>query len=282
MSTALVIDSTTFLPKEVMDSYIIRSAPAIIIWEGNELLDGIDIQPSEFFERLAKSEEHPTTSQATPQMFKDIYQELLDMGHDIFAITISSKLSGFNASANQAKADFPDANIEVLDSLTGAGSVALVLDRVIAAAKGGASPQDLKAMAKAHCENTNLLIMPETLEYLYRGGRIGGAARFLGTALKTLPILEIQEGAFEGVERVRTHAKALDRLVEISAERVGGRKPVHVKVIHANAHEMAEKVLEKFKAAVDVASSGITDVSPGVGVHLGPGTVGISFLAGVE
>jgi DegV family protein with EDD domain len=215
-------------------------------------------------------------------VFHQIYQELLDMGHDIFVITISSKLSGFNASANLAKKDFPDANIEVLDSMTGAGAVALVMDRVIAAAKNGASPQELKEMAKAQCENTELVLMPETLEYLYRGGRIGGAAKFLGTALKTLPILEVQEGAFEGVERVRTHTKALKRLVELAAERVAGRSPVHVKVLNANAPELAQQVLDSFMAKVDVASSGITEVSPGVGVHLGPGTVGISFLAGFE
>ena len=124
--------------------------------------------------------------------------------------------------------------------------------------------------------------MVDTLEFLHRGGRIGGAQRFLGTALNFKPILEVKDGAFEGLERVRTRVKALNRLVELLIERVGDRRPIHLGVLHANAQELAEDLLEMVSQKVDLAQSIISELCPAVGVHLGPGAVGLTFMAGIE
>lgn len=279
---AIVTDSTTNLPEEMMTKYGVHSAPATIIWPGEELRDGIDIQPDDFYARLETSKEIPSTSQASPATFKAIYDELVAKGHDILSLVISQKLSGTYASALQAKEMLPEAQIEVVDSGTGAMALGWVIERVAEAAKAGADLIACKKMALNALKNTGILLMVDTLEYLHRGGRIGGAQRFLGTALNFKPILEVVDGVFEGLERVRTHEKALKRMVELVKERIDDRTPVHLAALHANAASTAERLLEQAKSTVQVAKSMISGVSPAVGTHLGPGTVGLAFLAGED
>ena len=279
---AVVLDSTTTLPKDFLKGLEIRIAPAIIIWGQEEMRDGVDIQPDEFFRRLAAAKEMPSTSQATPIMFQEIYAELLAKGYDLLVVTISSKLSGMYTSAVQAKEMFPDAKIEVVDSLTGTMTIGLSLIKVAEAIKAGASLQECRQILEHALANTGVLLTVDTLEYLHRGGRIGGATKFLGSALKLKPILEVVNGSFEGLEKVRTRSKALDRLVDLTLERIGDRRPIEIAALHADARQVAEDVIEKFKQRVDTVRTVVTSVSPGVGVHLGPGTVGLAFLAGVE
>ena len=279
---AVVLDSTTTLPKDFLKGLEIRIAPAIIIWGQEEMRDGVDIQPDEFFRRLAAAKEMPSTSQATPIMFQEIYAKLLAKGYDLLVVTISSKLSGMYTSAVQAKEMFPDAKIEVVDSLTGTMTIGLSLTKVAEAIKAGASLQECRQILEHALANTGVLLTVDTLEYLHRGGRIGGATKFLGSALKLKPILEVVNGSFEGLEKVRTRSKALDRLVDLTLERIGDRRPIEIAALHADARQVAEDVIEKFKQRVDTVRTVVTSVSPGVGVHLGPGTVGLAFLAGVE
>jgi len=278
---AVVLDSTTTLPQGFLKGLYIRFAPAIIIWEGEELLDGVDIQPDAFFKRLAVAREMPSTSQATPFMFQEIYAELLDKGYEILVVTISSKLSGMYSSAVQAREMFPDANIEVVDSMTGTMTIGFSLVEVFKAIQAGASLHECRAVAEHALANTGALFTVDTLEFLHRGGRIGGAQKFLGSALKLKPILEVVDGRFEGLEKVRTRSKALDRLVELTLERIGDRRPISIAALHADAEQVAYELIEKIKNSVELVRTEVTSVSPGVGVHLGPGTVGLTFLAGV-
>lgn len=279
---AVVLDSTTTLPKDFLKGLEIRFAPAIIVWGDEELRDGVDIQPEEFFKRLATANDMPSTSQATPVMFQEIYTELLAKGYDLLVVTISSKLSGMYSSAVQAKEMFPEAEIEVVDSLTGTMTIGLSLNKVAEAIKAGASLQECRQLLERSLANTGVLLTVDTLEYLHRGGRIGGAQKFLGSALKLKPILEVVNGSFEGLEKVRTRSKALDRLVDLTIERIGGRQPLEIAALHADAQQVANELIEKVKQRIDTAYTTVTSVSPGVGVHLGPGTVGLAFLAGVE
>lgn len=277
---AVVIDSTTALPQGYLTGLEIRSAPAIIIWEGDELRDGVDIQPDEFFSRLATAKEMPSTSQATPVMFKELYAELHNKGFEILAVTISSKLSGMYTSAVQAKEMLKEARIEVIDSLTGTMTIGMALSRMQDALKQGATLQKCKEVVQDALSRTGVLLTVDTLEFLHRGGRIGGASKFLGSALKLKPILEIVDGGFEGLEKVRTRGKSLERLVDLTVERIGDRRPVELAILHANAEEVGHKLVEMMQERIEVVKAVVTGVSPGVGVHLGPGTVGIAFLTG--
>ncbi|HEX6302854.1 MAG TPA: DegV family protein [Anaerolineales bacterium] len=278
---ALVTDSTTFLPKEYLDQYVIRVVPVMIIWNGEALQDGVDIQPEEFYTRLESAAHMPTTSQPSPADIKEVFEDLLSAGYDILGIFISRKLSGTFASAEQALSMMPGRNIEIIDSRTGSMGAGWPILAAARAAAEGASLAECRAIAENALDEIGILLLVESLEYLHRGGRIGTAQRFLGTALSLKPILEVVEGEFLGLERVRTHRKALYRLVELLIERIGDRSPVHLAVLHANAIELAEQLLEQAAAKVNPKETLIASVSPAVGAHLGPGTVGFAFMIGV-
>jgi DegV family protein with EDD domain len=224
---------------------------------------------------------HPTTSQATPASFQKIFGQLLDDGYDILAVLVSPKLSGTVESANQAKGMYPDAAIEVFDSesiVMGLGWQALMAAR---AAKEGASLAECKEVVEKAMPMTGIVFAVDTLEYLHRGGRIGGGAKFLGTALNFKPILEIRGGAIESVERVRTRKKSLARVVRLIEERIDGREPLHLAALHAKAEEDARWLLDVGCAHLNPDEKMYTEVSPVVGTHVGPGVVGLAFLAGM-
>lgn len=279
---ALVTDSTTYLPTEYLDKYAIHVVPAVVILSGEELRDGIDIQPDEFYTRLGTAKEMPSTSQPSPSAVKEVFEKLLAEGNDILGIFISSKFSGTYDSAEQARAMLANENIEVIDSLTGSMGAGWPILKAAQAALKGASLAECLAIAEKALDNVGVLLTIDTLEFLHRGGRIGGAQRFIGTALKFKPILEIVDGEFVGLERVRTRTKALNRLVELLEERIGRRSPVHLGVLHANALDTAKQLLDQASARVHPIETVISDVSPAVGVHLGPGTIGVAYMAGIE
>ena len=279
---AIVSDSTAYLPQDWVSNYNIKVAPSVVIWDGDELRDWYDIQADEFFTRLAKSNSLPTTSQPTPAYFKGIYEELLEDGYDILGVHISHKLSGTFASAEQARQMFPDANIENIDTLSASMGEGWPLLMAVKAIEAGKSLQECKQIVEDASRFTDIVLTVETLEFLHRGGRIGGATRLLGTALNFKPILEVSDGRIEPLERVRTRKKSLNRLVELAIQRVGERRPVYMSAIHANARKDAEIVLEKIAEVLPLKHRVVTDVSPTVGVHTGPGTVGVAFMAGYD
>lgn len=278
----IVSDSTAYLPKDWIENYNIKIAPSVVIWDGEELRDGVDITADQFFSRLATSPTMPTTSQPTPAYFKSIYEELLAEGKDILGVHISHKLSGTFASAEQAKALFPDANIENVDTLSASMGEGWPLLMAVKAAQAGKSLAECKAVVEEASKHTNLLLTVETLEFLHRGGRIGGAQRLVGTMLNFKPILEVIDGRIEPGERVRTRKKSLNRLAELAIERIGDKRPVYLAVIHANAAEDAEKVMEMIGEKLPLKSRVVTDVAPTVGTHTGPGTVGVVSMAGYD
>ncbi len=281
---AIVTDSTAYIPPEISAGYPIFSTPLQVIWDGETLRDGIDIQPDAFYRRLQHSKTTPTTSQPTPAAFIELYSRLLEQDYSILSIHISSKLSGTLDSATQARGHFPGAHIELFDSdFTSMAMGFMVMAAARVAAKG-ATLQECAAMARQAKEHTGVLFVVNTLEFLHRGGRIGGAAAFLGTALNLKPILELRDGKIEAVERVRTKGKALDRLLELYSERVGTKRPVHIAVLHSNADEEAHKTLERACQrfdTTDISESICTAISPVVGTHTGPGTIGLAFMAGM-
>jgi DegV family protein with EDD domain len=278
---AFVTDSTATLPQEFLDQYPIHVVPQVLVWGEQTLLDGIDIQTEEFYDRLAKDPVHPTTSQATIAAFQKIYSQLLEQDYEILSILLSAKLSGTMESANQAKEMFPGAPIEIVDSETTAMALGFNVLTAARAAKEGASLAECKALAVRAIPHTGVMFAVDTLEFLHKGGRIGGGARFLATALNIKPILEIQDGRVEGVERIRTRRKCLARMVELIVDRIGGREPVRLATLHAKAPDDARFLLKVASAEVNPVESVFTEVSPVIGVHTGPGTVGLAYMAGM-
>jgi DegV family protein with EDD domain len=279
---ALVTDSTTYIPKELSKGYDIHVVPSVIIWGEEVLKDGVDIQPTEFYKRLAASKTSPTTSQPTPAFFIDKLKQLGSQGYkDVLGIFVSAGFSGTIASAEQAKQQVTDVNFNIVDGRSASMGTGWPLLEAAKAIKAGKSFEECVKIAEEATKHTGVLLMVDTLEFLHRGGRIGGAQRFVGTALNLKPILEVVDGKLEAVERVRTKGKAQDRLVELLVERVGGHKPVRLGVLHANALEDAKMLLAEGAKRLEPIETALSDVSPAVGTHTGPGTVGFAFMAGV-
>jgi fatty acid kinase fatty acid binding subunit len=278
---ALVTDSTAYIPQELVQKYHLTVAPQVLIWGEETFLDGVDIQPGEFYNRLKKASVMPTTSQVSIPTFEHIYKELLAQDFEILAILVSNKLSGTIDSAVQARESFAKAPIEIVDSLTVAMAMGYQVLTVARAIEAGANLAECKALAENSREYTGVIFAVDTMEFLYRGGRIGGGTRFLGTALNIKPILEVTGGRVEAVERVRTRKKSLQRLVEMIVERTANRQPVRLATLHADAYEDAKKILAMASEKLTVTESVFSEVSPVVGTHAGPGTVGLAYMAGL-
>jgi DegV family protein with EDD domain len=280
---ALVTDSTTYMPPELVKEYNISVAPQLMIWGDQTYKDGVDIESSEFFTRLKTAKVMPTTSQVAVISFQEIFQHLVDQGYEVLALLVSSKLSGTVQSAMQAKDLMSSARekVNVVDSQSVAMALGFQVLAVARAIEDGASLKDAIALAEKSYQYTGVFFAVDTLEFLHRGGRIGSAQRFLGTMLNMKPILAIQDGRVEGIDRIRTKNKAQDRVLELVVDKVAGRTPVHLATLHANAAEEAKALLARGEQALHPVESILTEVSPTVGTHAGPGTVGLAFMAGI-
>lgn len=280
---ALVTDSTTYMPPELVKKYNISVAPQVLIWGDQTYKDGVDIESSEFFTRLKTAKTMPTTSQVAVISFQEIFQDLVRKGYEVLALLISSKLSGTVQSAMQARDLMSSARekVNVVDSQSVAMALGFQVLAVARALENGASLKDAIALAEKSHQYTGVFFAVDTLEFLHRGGRIGSAQRFIGTMLNMKPILAIQDGRVEGIERIRTKSKAHDRVLELVVENVAGRTPVRLATLHANAGEEAKALLSRAEQVLNPVESIFTEVSPTVGTHAGPGTVGLAFMAGM-
>lgn len=276
---AIVTDSTSFLPTDLIKKHNITVTPQILIWEGQELRDGVDIQPSEFYTRLKTAKTMPSTSQVSPATMQSTFQSLIEQDFEILGIFVSSKLSGTIQSAAQAKGAMGTAGekITVVDSLATSMSLGLIVLAAARAAESGSSLRECLATVEQTRKNSGLYFAVDTLEFLHRGGRIGGAQRFIGAALNLKPILALIEGKVEGVERIRTKSKAHDRVLELVAEQVNGKSNIKIASLHANAIDDAKALLDRAARQLGPSESIFAEVSPVVGSHTGPGTVGLAY-----
>ena len=280
---AVVTDSTTYLPLDLVKKHNITIAPQVLIWGDQTYKDGVDIRSEEFFTRLKTAKTMPTTSQVAVVSFQEIFQDLVNKDFEVLAILVSSRLSGTIQSANQAKElmDSAGEKVHIVDSQSVAMALGFQALAVARALEGGASLKEAIELGEKSHEYTGVFFAVDTLEFLHRGGRIGGAQRFLGTMLNMKPILAIHDGRVEGIERIRTKSKAHDRVLELVMEKTKGKSPIRLATLHANAAEDAKALLTRAEKELNPTESIFTEVSPTVGTHAGPGTVGLAFMAGM-
>jgi DegV family protein with EDD domain len=279
---ALVTDSTSYIPQDLVKKYNITVAPQVLIWGKETFEDGVNILPTQFYEKLKNASIMPTTTQVTVVKMHEIFKSLLEQDYQVLAILLSDKLSGTINSAVQALAMLPEgAPVKIVDSKAVAMALGFQVLSAARAIEQGASMNEAVALAEKSTQHTGVIFAVETLEFLHRGGRIGGGKRLLGTALNIKPILELEDGKIEAVESVRTRSKSLTRLVELTEKRIAGRSPVRLATLHANAAEDAQIVLAEATALLKPIETIISEVSPVVGTHAGPGTVGLAFMAGM-
>lgn len=280
---AVVTDSTAYIPKEIREQHFITVVPQVVTWGEEVFEDDITITPEQFYTRLRTAKVMPKTSQVSVVNMHKAFNSLLEQGYEVLGMFISSKLSGTFQSAVLGRDELTSGKdkVTLIDTETTAMAMGFQVLAVARAARDGASIEECKALAEKARSHTGVYLTVETLEFLHRGGRIGGAQRFLGTALNLKPILVVEGGRVEPVERVRTRGKALDRVVEIVAEKCAGKSPIRVATLHADSPNDAKYLLDKITPLVKPTESIFAAVSPAVGANAGPGTVGLAFMAGM-
>ncbi len=280
---AFVTDSTAYIPADLVRKHNITVTPQILVWGDQTYRDGVDIQPDEFYARLKTSKTMPTTSQVSVVTMQHTFQDLIDKGYEVVGIFLSGKLSGTMQSALQGRDALGSSaeKVTLIDSNTTAMAMGYLVLTAARAAQQGANVAECKALVEKGIGQTGVYFAVDTLEFLHRGGRIGGATRFIGSALNLKPILALKDGRVEAEDRVRTKAKALDRVLELAAEQLKGKNNVRIATLHANAEQEARALLDKATHEFNAVESVLSSVSPVVGVHAGPGTVGLVFLAGL-
>jgi DegV family protein with EDD domain len=280
---AVVTDSTAYIPREMRDNLPITVVPQVVTWGEEVFEDDVTITPDQFYARLRGAKVLPKTSQVSIVNMHKAFSALIEQGYEVLGMFLSAKLSGTFQSAILGRDELTSGKdkVELIDTETTAMAMGFQVLAVARAAKEGASMAECKALAERARSHTGVYLTVDTLEFLHRGGRIGGAQRFLGTALNLKPILVVEGGRVEPVERVRTRGKALDRVVEIVAEKCAGKSPVRVATLHADSPDDAKYLLDKIVPLVNPIETTFAAVSPAVGANAGPGTVGLAFMAGL-
>lgn len=276
MAVQIVTDSTADLPQELVQRLGITVVPLNLHFGTQVYRDGVDIQAEEFYRRLVTANPLPTTSQPAVGAFVECYEALADGGEPVVSIHIASKLSGTINSALQARQQVGDSmSIEVVDSQTASLGLGLIVLAAAEAAGGGASLEEVLHVTREAVARTRVFFMVDTLEYLQRGGRIGKGQAFLGSVLNIKPILEIHQGEVLPVERVRTRSKALQRLSSL-VDALG--PAASLAVAYSTASEEAHALAQRLLPHVPADKRHVMRIGPVIGVHAGPGCVGVGVV----
>jgi DegV family protein with EDD domain len=281
---AIVTDTTACVPREQVEKYGIELVPIGLIFGDKVYQDGIDISPAEFYALLRRAEKLPTTSGSLPGPFLEAYHKASQRASSILCITISAKFSGMCNSARiamgMAKETLPNVAIEVLECTTAAVGQGLV---VLAAAKAAALGKSLPEVidtAKSVMPRVKLFATLDTLHYLVKGGRVPKAAGLASSLLKIKPIFTVNGGEAHPVTNVRTNPGAMKRILKIMGQKVTKGQRLHAAVMHADALDRAIDLRDQISSRFDCAELFITEFTPVMGVHTGPGVIGVAFYSG--
>ncbi len=276
---AVVTDSTANLPPGMAEALNISVIPLKVHWNDETYLDGVTLDVETFYRWLQERASLPVTSQPSAGEFMDFFNNVAERfdTDKILGVFISSDMSGTIASAELAKQELSDLQIEVIDSRSvsmGLGFSAMIAARM---AKEGATLSEISAWLYRMREEVQIIFTVDTLEYLHRGGRIGGAARLVGTVLNLKPLLAVENGQVEAVQKVRSRRKSLQQIIDEAQQRLNGRRPAELAVVQAEAEEDAERLTDWVNECLRPMRLYHSILSPVVGTHGGPGTVGIAF-----
>jgi DegV family protein with EDD domain len=281
---AVVVDSTCCLPPEVVEKYDICVVPLEIVYENKSYRDGIDISPNEVYKIMRKKENLPTTSTASAGDFLNAYRQMSQRAESVLCITLTSLQSktfeAASAAKEVAKEELPGAIIEVLDSRSVGGALGFIALEAARFASKGAELAEVVGVARSMMGKVNFLAMLDTLYYLARLGRVARAAAWAGNMLDMKPVLEHSPSVGETmpVARPRTRRKAIERMLQIMSDRTKG-SAVHVMVQHADELDEAKKLANEIESQFNCVEMYITEFTPVMGVHTGPGLLAIGFYA---
>lgn len=281
MPIAIVTDSTSDIVPERASELGVVVVPLFVVFGDTSYRDCIDLSRADFFSKLETEKVLPITSQPTAQMFEDAFRPSVEAGDAILCLTVSSHLSGTINAARAAAQRFPEAQIEIYDSESAAGGLGLMVLRARELRNAGAGMDQILAALDRERSTQRLYACFPDLSHLQRTGRIGRAKAVLGSLMKIVPVLCLKDGRVEAEAQVRTFARAQETMLALAVKAAPDFSTARFLVMHTNAPQLADTVLEKLRARLDGVTPRMLDVleaGPVIATHGGPGAVGI-FIA---
>lgn len=276
--TIIVADTTCGLPREMLAQRGIPLVPQVVIFGEDSFHDDKDLDTASFLQKLKASKNLPKTAAPEPPLYYPIFEEAKKEGESVVVVAPTGKASGTVRSAQMAAQEFPDVDVRVVDTQTiscNLGSLVLVADDM---AKAGKSADEIVATLEDMIPRGRIYFLVDTLEYLAKGGRIGGAKRLVAELLEIKPILQIKNGQVEPFEQQRTKKRALARLVEVAVENCKGGVNGHLCVLQVEAESEAQALVAELQSKIDVPHIPIYELPPAIVVHAGPRAMGLGFF----
>jgi DegV family protein with EDD domain len=276
--TIIIADTTCGLPRDMLAQRGVPLIPQIVLFGEESYHDDKDMDTATFLRRLKASRSLPKTAAPEPALYYPFFKQAQEDGESVIVVAPSAKMSGTVRSAKVAAMDFPGVDIRIVDTLTiscNLGSLVLLADDM---AKAGKSADEIVAKLNDLIPRGRLYFLVDTLEYLAKGGRIGGAKRLLAELLEIKPILQVKDGQVEPFEQQRTKKRALARLVEIAAEQCSGGEEAFLCALQVEAEKEAEDFADTLKSRIQVPQVPIYELPPAIVVHAGPRTMGMGFF----
>ncbi|HOK63593.1 MAG TPA: DegV family protein [Soehngenia sp.] len=271
MSVKIITDSTAYLSKEYIEKEDITVVPLHYMFDGVEYIEGFRGEFAEYFDKLQKSKSFPTTSQPSVGEFKEAYLKAFEKYDEIIVIVLSSKLSGTYNSAMAAKELLEDRKITIVDSMATVAALKFLIEDAVELAKNGKNSEEIASYIEEKKLKLKVLALPDTLEYLKRGGRISPIQANIGNLINIKPIIQLKDGELTVLEKVRGKNNALNRVVEL------------VEVVHRATicqilcYDEALKFKELLQIKYPNLNIDIDEIGPVIGSHLGPKAMGICW-----
>ncbi|MBS3783119.1 MAG: DegV family protein [Anaerolineae bacterium] len=274
----IVTDTTAGLAGRTARRYDIPVIPQVIIFGSDAYLEGQEIDHATFMKRLTSSEELPKTSAPPPELFVETFERLVPGGEPILCLHPSTELSGTVRSATVAAADFPEADIRIIDTRVIGSPLATMVTLAAQWAEAGSDVDAIEERIRGMMPRSRIYFLVDTLEYLAKNGRIGGAAALLGSVLQVKPILTLRDGRADQFERTRTRKRAVARLKELVLKQMPGDGSGHLSIMHAAVPDQAQALADDLCQALGLAEVPILDVPPAIVTHAGPGVLAVAFF----
>jgi len=279
---AIVTDTTACIPKERVAEYGIELVPVEVIFNDRVYWDGIDITPTEFYAMLKRADKLPTTA-SSPGPFLEAYRKASQRYNNILCLTVSSKFSGMFNSAllagDLAKEELPGVTIEVLECASAAAGQGLVALAAARAASLGKSLAEVVEVVKGLMPRVHLFASLDTLHYLVKGGRVPQAASLVNSILKMKPVFSVNGGEAHTLALPRSTESAINNILRLMGRKISKGKSVHIAVMHADAPEQAQVLKDRIFSRFNCVEIFTTEFTPVMGVHTGPGVVGVAFYS---
>jgi DegV family protein with EDD domain len=274
----IVADTTAGLPRETTTRLGIPLIPQIVVFGEDSYRDDTELDTAAFLQKLKALKELPKTAAPAPALYNSIYGEARQRGESLVVIAPSAKVSGTVRAATVAAQDFPGLDVSVVDSLTIAGNLASLVLMANDWARSGMDADTIVNRLNNWIARGRIYFLVNTLEYLQKGGRIGGAKALVGELLQVKPILTVREGQVEPFEQQRTKKRALARLVEVVEEQCPKSAEAHLCVMQADALDEARALAADLGSRMNLTGIPIYELPPAIVVHGGPGVIGVGFF----